>query len=124
MINKKTILYSILLAVTFLISEFIFNPSKLYFEIKWFDIIMHILGGFLLTGFVYNVSYINKILNKNKMFLILFALVLFIGILWEISEYIRDIYGNNVWGGWIDTIKDLIDDSIGVLIYIHRKLDK
>lgn len=123
MINKNTILYSIGIITLLLISELLFNPSNLYFELRWLDIFMHIMGGLLFAGLFYNVFYNNKYIDQNKLFIYIIISVLIIGIFWEISECIRDIFSHNLWGGVADTIKDIINDTIGALIYIYNKVD-
>ena len=123
MLNKKSFLYSVLLLGLFLFSELFLIPGRLYFEFKWLDIIMHIIGGYLLAGLFYNI-FINKYEESNYKYLLVLGFVFTIGIIWELSEYIRDIIAHREWSGIIDTIKDIIDDIAGALLYLYRKIDK
>lgn len=122
MLNKKSFLYFLLLIVLFLFSELFLIPARLYFEFKWLDIIMHIVGGYLLGGLFYNI-FIYKYKESNYKYLWLLFFVFIIGVLWEVSEYIRDIIAQREWSGMIDTIKDIFDDIIGVLLYLYRKIN-
>ena len=111
--------------VTFSVSQFVFNPLNLYYELWWLDIPMHILGGFLfglLSIDMYRyMAHENNKLNFNlklNLYHVLFF-VFSIGVLWEIYEYIMGVYGIYLWGGPIDTVKDIFDDLIGAAIAYH-----
>ena len=125
----RNILFTLLaIAATFSVSQWVFNPLRLYYEIWWLDIPMHILGGFLFSLlFLSFLEYfssngkVNSKIQKNKKVLLLF--VFFIGLVWEIYEYSMYVYFNYDWGGIYDTIKDLCDDMLGALIglYLYNK---
>jgi hypothetical protein len=88
-----------------------------YWQFLWLDILMHFLGGlwvalasfWILGIFKNHTSYI-----QSKKQAIIFALVsaLFIGVLWEVFEYISDIAVTSE-AYWPDTTLDLIMDSLG-----------
>ncbi len=109
---------------TFLISNFLFEKINLYYELWWLDIPMHIFGGFLFALlFIYFSIYkksSSKYLSINYKNILLF--VLFIGVIWEVYEYLHDIMRDQVWRGWTDTIKDLCNDMFGASIaYIIKR---
>jgi hypothetical protein len=109
-------LFAILL--TFLVSDLLFEKANLYYELRWLDIPMHMLGGFLFASlFIYFSLYKksnNKYLKINYKNIIIF--VLFVGVVWEVYEYIHDIIRQVEWRGVGDTSKDLVNDIIGASI--------
>ncbi len=90
----------------------------LYWELLWFDMVMHFLGGawVALLGFWLVLSFIrHPSFSKAQIFIITISSVLIIGILWEIFEYFtglsfifRDF--------WIDTLSDLTMDLLGSIV--------
>jgi hypothetical protein len=110
----KQIITSVLyLLIIFSVSQFIFEPAHLYYEIRWLDIPMHIMGGFgvaSLAAALY--AYFDKPVSFWKIFLI-YALV---AVAWELYEYIHDLVTYTTWNGWLDTIKDFVDGFIGASI--------
>ena len=110
----KKIIYSLIyLAIVFSVSQFIFDPMKLYYEIWWLDIPMHILGGLGVASLAISVL---KYFKMEVTFYKIIASFLVVAILWEIYEYVYSLYGTYIWGGWLDTIKDIIDGFIGACI--------
>jgi hypothetical protein len=109
-------LFAILL--TFLVSDLLFEKANLYYELRWLDIPMHMLGAFLFASlFIYFSLYKksnNKYLKINYKNIIIF--VLFVGVVWEVYEYIHDIIRQVEWRGVGDTSKDLVNDIIGASI--------
>lgn len=100
---------------TFLVSEYIFVPAKLYYEFLWLDIPMHILGGFLIGSLSIALLKVQK--KKHLISLRhVIAYVLCIAIIWEVSESYKGVvdYGT-VWG-WLDTLKDLVNGVIGAVL--------
>lgn len=101
----------------------------LYLKLAWFDVVQHLLGGFLIAMLFSN--YLKNNLLKNTPIqntLILVGSTIFIGVIWEFSEFIANrilidpIYR---WfhihayfmGDLNDTVKDLADDIIGGLTF-------
>jgi uncharacterized membrane protein YjdF len=111
----------------------------------WWDVLIHISSGaaFAIIGFIilYILYKTDKIKTSPKIIAIFsFVFALSIGALWEIIEFTIDsAFGTHMQSGsfyWIkmqscglaDTMKDLIDDSIGALfsaimgyLYIRRE---
>lgn len=131
--------------IEFLITFFIFGTLYLgeihdfYLKFTYWDVYLHTLSGFLLglLGFVIVNSIISSN-DKNKLTPLFFALFTFsfavmIGVIWEVFEFFMDqVFGMNMQkSGLVDTMWDLIVDSLGALVvaissyfYIKRKSPK
>ncbi len=110
---KHIIISASYLIILFCLSKFVFDPSYLYYELWWLDIPMHIMGGFgvaSLTGAI--LSYKGNSVSYKKLYLT----YIMIAVTWEAYEYIHDVMFAQDWGGWVDTIKDLINGFIGMSI--------
>lgn len=116
----KSIFYSLsYLLILFSISQFVFTPMHLFYEIWWLDIPMHILGGALVALLALSIF---KYQNKEISFVKIAIFVIVVGILWEIYEYSMYYFFNYDWNGVFDTAKDLFDDLIGAsLVYLFNK---
>ncbi|MFA5934431.1 MAG: hypothetical protein WC827_00895 [Candidatus Paceibacterota bacterium] len=93
-----------------------------YWTYKWFDIPMHMLGGLWISLFslsLYAFFYKKlSILNyrMNVLGIVAFA-VLSIGVSWELFELLGGITSlHDGTSYWIDTISDIMNDSIGGLV--------
>ena len=119
LLMKQIVTSALYLLTIFSVSYFIFEPTHLYYELKWLDIPMHIMGGFgiaSLTGALF--AYFQKSVSFWKL-LAVYTVVAFV---WEFYEYIRDVVAYTDWNGWFDTIKDFVDGLIGMSIaYIFIK---
>lgn len=107
---KQIITSALYLLTIFSVSQFIFEPAHLYYELKWLDIPMHIMGGFgvaSLAAAIY--TYFEKSVSFWKVFFAYAA----VAILWEVYEYVHDLVTYTTWNGWFDTAKDFIDGLIG-----------
>lgn len=110
---KQIVTSSLYLLVLFSISYFIFDPSNLYYELKWLDIPMHVLGGFGVASLVSAVyAYFGKEISLWKLF-IAYTLV---AVAWELYEYFDDLLAGENGNGWLDTIGDYINGGIGVAV--------
>lgn len=108
----KQILTSALYLLTiFAVSHFIFEPTYLYYELRWLDIPMHIMGGF---GVASLVSAVLAYTNRSISFWSLFISYTLFAIAWELYEYVQDVQALVEWNGWRDTTKDYINGLIGV----------
>lgn len=136
-----------------IITLFIFGAQYLgeikdfYNKIPWWDTMLHTTSGIVLgvIGFMFvyllNKSYSNSI-NLSPFFVVMFAFCFAVtmGVFWEFFEYGADrMLGTNMQkfrfpelgqDGLIDTMSDLLVDSIGALItsvvgyfYIQKKND-
>lgn len=112
------ILSALLLTLSiFSVSHFVFQPMDLYFILPNLDILMHVLGGFAF-GFLFISIFEFKSFKVS--FLAIALSVLFVGIVWEVYEWVSDIINLRTYGGWVDTVKDIFDDMLGA--YLSFKL--
>ncbi len=117
---KHIIISSLYLIILFCLSEFVFDPAYLYYEIWWLDIPMHIMGGFgiaTLTGAM--LSYRGVKVSYAK----LFVVYILIALAWEGYEHILNYINLGTWYGQRlpvvdvrDSVKDLFDGFIGMSI--------
>lgn len=113
---------------TILISFFHWAALKFYFywTIEWFDIFMHVFGGFLIgliAVFLLLRFLSEEVRNNLKIsFLLMISFVLIVGLAWELWEIFVGF--TDIIDDRIDTIVDLIMDFIGgYLAFIYaRKL--
>ncbi|MDQ5962517.1 MAG: hypothetical protein QG653_324 [Patescibacteria group bacterium] len=108
------IIYSLIfLATLFLVSRFVFEPANLYYELKWLDIPMHVLGGLGIGALGYAVfTYRQKSISFFSLFL-MFALVTLV---WEGYEFLRGVMDYNELSDYVDTVFDTINGALGVYI--------
>ncbi len=118
-IPAKLGVYIILFIYTTL---FLGELKNFYVRFWWWDVLLHISSGlaFGIIGFIilYILYKAEKIKTSPKIIAMFsFAFALAIGALWEIVEFTIDYnFGTSLQGGsLVDTMKDLIDDSIGAL---------
>lgn len=117
---KHIIISSLYLIILFCLSEFVFDPAYLYYEIWWLDIPMHIMGGFgiaTLTGAM--LSYRGIKVSYAR----LFVVYILIALAWEGYEHILNYINLGTWYGQRlpvvdvrDSVKDLFDGFIGMSI--------
>lgn len=85
---------------------------SLYWQVWYFDIIMHFLGG-LWFGFLF-LAYLHHTRRTRPLFWII-ILVLGIGVAWELFEFvfgIQDVFSNE---HICDTLLDLVMDTLGAV---------
>jgi VanZ family protein len=82
----------------------------LYWRWWWFDVLMHFLGGVLIGGLALLVSDV----LKTPRTLTFIVLLIGIGVGWEIFERLNGLYQEA--GYVVDTVTDLIMDTIGALV--------
>lgn len=109
------------------------EETHLYYLLWWFDIPMHMMGG-LWVGLTSLVIYYHTPYTKRKdrsiSFVISYALAatILIGIFWEVFEYSVEHFVKLNDNGLFDTLKDLIDDTIGAsiaaLIFVKKGYNK
>jgi hypothetical protein len=129
--NREYLLELGFFATLTAVLHYIALVNFLYWNIDWFDILMHFLGGVtmgLLALFVFFTSGYFKTfatLRKNRL-LVLFVLISFtavIGLGWELWEIFSGF--SHVLTDQIDTIIDLFMDLLGAfsvfLLEIKRK---
>ncbi len=91
---------------------------SLYFYWWWYDILMHLLGGFavaLFAGYIFFLRPDNFLRKLQNTFPTILFSVLAVGILWEIFELTVSAYYNLNWFEPVDTLADLLNDLLGAL---------
>jgi len=113
--NLKKRLLSHVFFLIFLL--FFLNSAAMYFSwywtLPWFDIPMHFLGGFwafLFLNYLYLFTPLGKIASPA---IFLVSGLIFIGLAWEIFEFVFDRIGELGVITIRDSIKDLIFDFLG-----------
>jgi hypothetical protein len=99
---------------------------SLFWLLPWYDIPMHILGGFWVSLAVFAVyQYLGKEISTNvNIVFVLLPITLLVGILWEIFEYKTGLAFVSDDGYFFDTVKDLVDDVVGSVVafyYLNHK---
>lgn len=118
MIDRKKILWYLAFTIVFVaVVNILSIDFAWYFIYKWFDIPMHFLGGLVSLFLISYVFYNNSNTLKNKFILLLIS-ALFLGILWEMYEYLV----TNIWAGLVfnrvDTMSDILFDTLGAIFGI------
>lgn len=101
-----------IVAVVVAILHYLALQLYLYWTVDWFDIVMHTLGGFLISIFVLFVviSYSDfENLKRHRIFIVslIIGLTLVVGLTWELWE---------IFVGFTDTLKDLGDTVLDVIM--------
>lgn len=88
----------------------------LYSIISWFDNLMHFMGGVFLAYFLsaFAAKYTPSVLRKEKRFILTLVLVIFlIGFVWELYEYVVDVFITQFGPNYVDIATDLLFDMLG-----------
>ncbi|MBT7706254.1 hypothetical protein HN747_02290 [archaeon] len=114
--------FEILLVVFVYATLFLGEVGNFYTHFWWWDIILHVgsavafgIIGFMILFVLYNQGKVQ--MNPIWLAIFSFAFAMAIGSIWEIFEFGMDqIFGMNMQkSGLMDTMADLIIDSIGAL---------
>ncbi len=121
---------SLLVAFLIILINYYAGLYNVYWLFRWFDIPMHVSGGFMVglfaqTGLDYFVHFKKRdkksdeglygsdlVIHKRR-FLVIFLFVLVVGIIWEFAEWYFGVTDGLGSISRLDTIKDVIDDIIG-----------
>ncbi len=101
-----------------------------YWSIWWYDIPMHIMGGFWVGGmvlwlyFLYRKEEIDENINRFRVVMISLVATLIIGILWELFEFSLDTFVIFKTNDLVDTASDIINDIIGSLLISFYVIQK
>lgn len=90
---------------------------SLYWQVWWFDIPMHFLGGVVIAGFVFWLFEFEvpvRLQRALPRFVVVATVSAFFYLLWEVFEYVADIYGAVDWAA--DTALDLAMDGAGFVV--------
>lgn len=92
---------------------------SLYYHLWWYDVIMHLLGGFaiaLLAGYLFFMREWRWKRDMRDLFTITLSSILIVGTAWEVFEYFVDTYLTLREYGLADTGWDYMNDVIGALV--------
>lgn len=119
---------AILFLILIFLIDLVFGLSFRLYRIFYFDTILHFFGGFFVAMFFYDYLKEYTKSRKIKKLLIITGATIFIGVIWEFSEYIATyflsdyLYSNYgivcCMGDLNDTINDLLMDIIGAIAFI------
>lgn len=126
---NKTFIPAILVLVLLYTLHISGSVYGFYNNIWWYDVMMHILGG---IGIGLSVFWFLKSIKKNSsnknIFINVIVFTFIAGLLWEGMEAYYGIASApfGTYDYYFDTIKDLIDDTVGALlvVYILNKIKK
>lgn len=110
---KHIISSGLYLLTLFLLSQYIFVPANIYKELWWFDIPMHIMGGFGVAAFT---SALLTYKQKEVSFKVLLTSFFIVAFLWEVYEYVKDFITLSNQNDIIDTISDFVNGALGAVI--------
>lgn len=119
-----------LLSAIFALSHAVALKLSLYWTVGWADTIMHFFGGFLgtlIVVYMLQKAGISPRTLPRKMFLLTFVVVCVfaVGVVWELWEIFVHFTDPFVRSEQIDTIMDLVMDTIGSVVgfvYYDKKL--
>ncbi len=114
-----TYLWALIILAIVLVAHLL-GLTGLYVTFFWYDIMMHILGGVGIGLFVTAIIKLHgrEIINKHR---VIICSVIIVGMGWELFEIYFRLTGYPLWSKmyYIDTVKDLIDDTIGALVVVY-----
>lgn len=122
--------FLVLLIVIIAVANGLADKYFWYWQIRWFDIPMHFLGGVWLAGMAFWWYYFNKKTTNISFSSILatcLVAALGVGLVWEIYEAIVGLLTVGHINAMFDTTKDLFFDTLGgivVAVWGFRKLNK
>jgi hypothetical protein len=130
MFKQKIFIASFIVLILVAVLNYLGSIFNLYWVYRWYDIPMHILGGlwvalFSLSIFAYFCKNISIVNYRKKVFGIVFIILLFITISWEIFELWGGITFLGDRGYWIDSSADILNAYLGgtiaCLLFIKKR---
>jgi hypothetical protein len=121
MINRYLIpLFGASILVSLL--HFVALLQEYYWTLWWYDVMMHLLGGAVISALYIWLATSFVRLPKAGLWQVV-SFVLFVGIAWEVWEILAGFTGFEELNYKSDTIYDLINDTIGAIamFFIIRK---
>lgn len=111
--RRNLLIWSFLLTFGLWALNFVALQLSLYWSLDWYDYLMHFLGGLTLGVFM---AWLFRIEERSADKLLkLFTLVMVLGVVWELFEYVSGItFSTQNYG--MDTVQDIIMDALGALV--------
>ena len=121
MFKQKIFIFSFIVLCIVAVFNNLGNNYNLYEIYSWYDIPMHLLGGLWVSLFsLFLYPHINKrfsIANSHMgVFVMIFFILLFITVSWEIFELVGGMMSLNDPGYWPDTLGDIMNGFIGGIL--------
>lgn len=114
--NRRLLLLSFLLAILLI---FLYQISEAFWGIRWFDSVMHFLGGLLIGTFSLWVWFLSGLFGRNTpskkgafVAAVIFAMIA--GIWWEYFEIAFGI-AHPIGSYMLDTFHDMLADFAGAI---------
>jgi len=119
--SEKILKVSTFLIIVIAIIHIVALNFYLYWHFWWLDILMHFMGGFWISAFLFWILYFSRFFKfQPKSFLSLLSLVVFLNLLislgWEIFEWKLGITFSMEKYYWGDTFSDIFSSLAGGLI--------
>jgi hypothetical protein len=119
--------FQLIAAAFVFLSLFLGSAVDFYYRLWWWDIVLHTGSGFLLgiVGFIFMflLNQTNRLPQGIRPEFVCFfgvTFAVFLGVLWEIFEFVADRFTTaNMQSqetGVVDTMQDLIVDTIGAIV--------
>jgi len=131
MFKQKIFVISFIVLVLIAVFNYLGMKFNLYWFYRWYDIPMHMLGGFWVTLFSLSIySHFSKsfpvISYYVKFLYIMLFILLAVTISWEVFELAGGITFVDDRGYWIDTFADILNAYIGgaVVYFLFIKNNK
>lgn len=123
---RYTLLFtaSFLVVALFSLHAYI-EANKLYFALPWFDIVMHMFGGFsVVFGCVAAYHFYPRQVDTLSFSIGTLLAVLVVGAFWELYEITLDNFAQVNRFDVVDMISDLINDVIGAALALFIIITK
>ncbi|XKT74725.1 MAG: hypothetical protein ACJKTH_01390 [Patescibacteria group bacterium UBA2163] len=113
--RQQLVLAVVLLGLSIAFLQHLASMYYLYWIFWWYDIIMHLLGGAFVALLFFWAHRAFPVLpmSRQLLFPVTLLVVLIIGILWEVFEYVTGSYGAVNYT--LDTTLDLAMDIAGMM---------
>ena len=122
--ERFTFFFFILALSLFFVANLLARFFSLYWVYPWFDTPMHILGGVVIALGLHSMpTIVARIPRQIRTFYFTLTIVLIVGVLWEVFEYMVGYPRDD--GYILDTVTDMSGDALGAVIgyYFVRTLE-
>jgi hypothetical protein len=115
--HKRLLLISFLLSIVLIL---LYQVSEAFWNVRWFDSLMHFLGGLTIGMFSLWVWYASGLFGryvptKREVFIAALVFSMLVGIWWEFFEFANGI-ANPIGSYALDTFADITADLVGAIV--------